>query len=30
MGEKVEKFIPWLMSVALFIGVSNIIGLLCG
>lgn len=27
MGEKVEKFIPWLMSVALFIGVSNIIGL---
>mgnify|MGYP002547951699 FL=1 len=27
MGEKVEKFIPWLMSVALFIGVSNIIDL---
>lgn len=27
MGEKVEKFIPWLMSVALFIGSSNIIGL---
>ena len=27
MGEKVEQFIPWLMSVALFIGVSNIIGL---
>lgn len=27
MGEKVEKFIPWLMSMALFIGVSNIIGL---
>ena len=28
MGEKVQKFIPWLMSVALFIGVSNTIGLL--
>lgn len=27
MGEKVEKFIPWLMSMALFIGASNIIGL---
>lgn len=27
MGPKVEKFIPWLMSMALFIGVSNIIGL---
>ncbi len=27
MGEKVEKHIPWLMSVALFIGVSNVIGL---
>ena len=27
MGPKVEKFIPWLMSVALFIGASNIIGL---
>ena len=27
MGEKVQKFIPWLMSVALFIGVSNIIGI---
>lgn len=27
MGKKVEDFIPWLMSVALFIGVSNIIGL---
>lgn len=27
MGEKVEKYIPWLMSMALFIGVSNIIGL---
>ncbi|MFQ8958552.1 MAG: F0F1 ATP synthase subunit A [Eubacterium sp.] len=26
-GKKVEQFIPWLMSVALFIGVSNIIGL---
>ena len=28
MGEKVQKFIPWLMSVALFIGISNTIGLL--
>lgn len=28
MGEKVRKFIPWLMSVALFIGISNTIGLL--
>lgn len=27
MDPKVEKFIPWLMSMALFIGVSNIIGL---
>lgn len=27
MGPKVEKYIPWLMSVALFIGVSNIIGI---
>lgn len=27
MGPKVEKYIPWLMSVALFIGASNIIGL---
>lgn len=25
MGEKVEKFIPWLMSMALFIGASNLI-----
>jgi len=28
MGEKVRKFIPWLMSVALFIGISNTIGLI--
>mgnify|MGYP006059557507 CR=1 FL=1 len=28
MGPKVEKYIPWLMSMALFIGVSNMIGLL--
>lgn len=27
MGEKVEKYIPWLMSMALFIGISNMIGL---
>ena len=27
MGEKVEKHIPWLMSMALFIGTSNMIGL---
>ncbi len=27
MGEKVYGFIPWLMSMALFIGVSNVIGL---
>lgn len=27
MGPKVEKYIPWLMSLALFIGVSNMIGL---
>jgi F-type H+-transporting ATPase subunit a len=27
MGPKVEGFIPWLMSMALFIGASNIIGL---
>lgn len=27
MSEKVYKYIPWLMSMALFIGVSNIIGL---
>jgi len=28
MGERARKFIPWLMSVALFIGVSNTIGLI--
>lgn len=28
MGEKAQGTIPWLMSMALFIGVSNIIGLL--
>lgn len=28
MGEKAHGTIPWLMSMALFIGVSNIIGLL--
>ena len=28
LGEKVRKYIPWLMSVALFIGLSNTIGLL--
>ena len=28
MGSKGECFIPWLMSTALFIGVSNMIGLL--
>lgn len=28
MGEKVQGFIPWLMSVALFIGISNTIGLI--
>ena len=28
MGERVRKFIPWLMSVALFIGISNTIGLI--
>lgn len=28
MGEKVQNFIPWLMSMALFIGVSNLIGML--
>ena len=28
MGEKVHGFIPWLMSTALFIGISNTIGLL--
>ena len=28
MGPKVEKYIPWLMSMALFIGISNMIGLL--
>lgn len=27
MGEKVEQHIPWLMSMALFIGTSNMIGL---
>lgn len=27
MGPKVEKYIPWLISMALFIGVSNMIGL---
>lgn len=27
LGPKVEHFIPWLMSLALFIGVSNMIGL---
>lgn len=27
VGEKAEEFIPWLMSMALFIGTSNIIGL---
>lgn len=27
MGKKVEKHIPWLMSMALFIGTSNMIGL---
>ncbi len=27
LSEKVEKYIPWLMSMALFIGTSNIIGL---
>lgn len=28
MDEKVHRFIPWLMSTALFIGISNTIGLL--
>lgn len=28
MGPKVEKYIPWLMSLGLFIGISNMIGLL--
>lgn len=27
MGEKVRGFIPWLMSMAIFIGASNIMGL---
>lgn len=27
IGEKAEKFIPWLMTVALYIGCSNIIGI---
>lgn len=27
MDEKAHRFIPWLMSMALFIGVSNIIGM---
>lgn len=27
MGPKVQQFIPWLMSMALFIGVSNLIGM---
>ncbi|MCM1284700.1 MAG: F0F1 ATP synthase subunit A [Acetobacter sp.] len=27
LGPKVENFIPWLMSMALFIGVSNMMGL---
>lgn len=28
MGEKGDKYIPWLMSVAVFIGTSNMIGIL--
>lgn len=28
MSEKARRFIPWLMSIALFIGVSNLIGML--
>ena len=28
MGEKAHRFIPWLMSVALFVGISNTIGLI--
>lgn len=28
MGPKVEKYIPWLMSLGLFIGISNMIGLI--
>lgn len=28
MSEKARRFIPWLMSTALFIGVSNLIGML--
>ena len=27
VGEKGERYIPWLMSIAIFIGLSNIIGL---
>lgn len=27
VGERAERYIPWLMSMALFIGMSNIIGL---
>lgn len=27
LGPKVEKYIPWLMSLGLFIGISNMIGL---
>lgn len=27
MGKRVEKYIPWLMSLALFIGASNMIGI---
>lgn len=28
MGEKIHNLIPWLMSMALFIGISNMIGML--
>lgn len=28
LGEKGEKYMPWLMSVAIFIGASNMIGIL--
>lgn len=28
MSEKARRFIPWLMSTALFIGISNLIGML--
>lgn len=27
MGEKVHRYIPWLMSMGLFIGISNLIGM---